>query len=172
MSSDDEAKAAAPKTGGSRFLRKAGESDSGSDSESESEEESSSDDEEKGKKKSRFLRTDATDEDSSDEDGGKRVVKSARDKRLEEMETSGKQMDNALKINDWVAISNGEFFIANMKAMRIIDRRLQNSTNLCAWLSGSRMLQSLFRHSTFAPLPTSNPLSMQPSQRRRKPRKK
>ena len=44
---------------------------------------------------------------SSDEDEGKRVVKSAREKRLEEMEGAGKQMDNALKINDWVAISNG-----------------------------------------------------------------
>ena len=47
------------------------------------------------------------DEESSDEDEGKRVVKSAREKRLEEMEGAGKQMDNALKINDWVAISNG-----------------------------------------------------------------
>ena len=68
MSSDDEATKAAPK---SRFLRKSGDSDSGSSSESESEEESMSEDEEKGKKKSRFLRTDATDDESSDEEAGR-----------------------------------------------------------------------------------------------------
>ena len=123
MVPDDEApKAAAPKAEGSRLLRKGGDSDSGSDTESESEEESMSEDGDKGKKRSRFLRTDATDEDSSDEDSGKRVVKSARDKRLEEMEGSGKQMDNALKINDWVAVSNGEYSI---------DRFGDGSTNDC-----------------------------------------
>ena len=65
------------------------------------------DDEEEAKpKRSKFLKS-GEDEESSDEDEGKRVVKSAREKRLEEMEGAGKQMDNALKINDWVAISNG-----------------------------------------------------------------
>ena len=68
-------------------------------------EEPSSDEEEKPKR-SRFLKT-GSDDDSSDEDEGKRVVKSAKEKRLEEMEAAGKMMDNALKINDWVAISNG-----------------------------------------------------------------
>jgi translation initiation factor 3 subunit C len=34
-------------------------------------------------------------------------MRSARDKRLFQMEATGKVMDNALKINDWVAISNG-----------------------------------------------------------------
>lgn len=116
ISSDNEAqKPAAPKSG-SRFLRKAGESDSDSDSDSETEESMS---EGEGKpKKSRFLRTDATDEDTSDEEGGKRVVKSARDKRLEEMEASGKQMDNAVKINDWVAISNGDQSFAHSNVAR------------------------------------------------------
>ena len=58
-------------------------------------------------RRSRFLRTES-DEDESDEEAT-RVVKSAKDKRLEEMEACGKTMDNALKINDWVAISNGAF---------------------------------------------------------------
>ncbi|GJE95438.1 eukaryotic translation initiation factor 3 subunit 8 [Phanerochaete sordida] len=110
MSSEDETpKPAAPagKPAMSRFLRGAGDSDSSDDSESESEDESemSEDEDDKGKKKSRFLRTE-DDEESSDEEEGKRVVKSAKDKRLEEMEAAGKMMDNALKINDWVAISN------------------------------------------------------------------
>lgn len=108
MSSEDEApKPATSKPAMSRFLRGADDSDSSDESESDSESESemSGDEDDKTKKKSRFLRTE-DDEDSSDEDEGKRIVKSARDKRLDEMEASGKMMDNALKINDWVAISN------------------------------------------------------------------
>jgi translation initiation factor 3 subunit C len=94
----------------SRFLRTANASDSSSSSSSsESEDEDESDDEgveHKGTKpKSRFLRD--SDEEESDEEV-KRVVKSARDKRLEEMEATGKAMDNALKINDWIAISSGK----------------------------------------------------------------
>jgi len=114
MSSDDEGAAAAPKAPAakpamSRFLRSGGSDSSSSDededeSESEDESEDSDEDKEGGKKRSRFLRTESDDE-GSDEDV-KRVVKSARDKRLDEMEACGKTMDNALKINDWVAISN------------------------------------------------------------------
>lgn len=52
----------------------------------------------------------SSDEGESDgEDEAKKVVKSAKDKRLDEMEATGKVMDNALKINDWVAISNGMY---------------------------------------------------------------
>lgn len=107
MSSEDEGPKPAAKPAMSRFLRSAG-SSSSDDSESESEDESEmSDDEEgQGKKKSRFIRTSDTEDDDSDEDV-KRIVKSAQAKRLEEMEASGKLMDNALKINDWVAISTG-----------------------------------------------------------------
>ena len=53
----------------------------------------------------------ASNDDDSDEDV-KRVVKSAQAKRLEEMEASGKLMDNALKINDWVAISTGVWTVS------------------------------------------------------------
>lgn len=114
MSSGDEDDAAASKPAAaakpamSRFLRKTG-SDSSSNSDEDSEEESEMSEDEgqkETKKKSRFLRSDSEGEES-DEDV-KRVVKSARDKRLEEMEATGKVMDNALKINDWVAISNGK----------------------------------------------------------------
>ncbi len=112
LSSGDEAapaKAVPAKPAMSRFLRLADGSDSSS-SESKSEDEDSSDDgddapkEAKTKAKSAFLRD--SDEDESDEEV-KRVVKSARDKRLEEMEATGRAMDNALKINDWIAISTG-----------------------------------------------------------------
>jgi translation initiation factor 3 subunit C len=113
LSSDEDASPAKPaapaKPAMSRFLRTANASDSSSSSSSESEDEDESDDEgaaHKGAKpKSRFLRD--SDEEESDEEV-KRVVKSARDKRLEEMEATGKAMDNALKINDWIAISSGK----------------------------------------------------------------
>jgi len=112
LSSDEDASPTKPATPAkpamSRFLRTANASDSSSSS-SESEDEDESDDEgvmHKGEKpKSRFLRD--SDEEESDEEV-KRVVKSARDKRLEEMEATGKAMDNALKINDWITISSGK----------------------------------------------------------------
>lgn len=106
-SGDEQAppKPAAKPTGMSRFLRTAGSDSSSSESESESEEEEIEPDTEK--KKGRFLRGDSDDEDSEDDEDVKRVVKSSKDKRLEEIEATGKVMDNALKINDWVAISAG-----------------------------------------------------------------
>jgi len=115
LSSDEDASPAKPaapaKPAMSRFLRTANASDSSSSSESESEDEDESDDEggahKEVKPRSRFLRD--SDEEESDEEV-KRVVKSARDKRLEEMEATGKAMDNALKINDWIAISSGRLF--------------------------------------------------------------
>ncbi|KAI0949502.1 hypothetical protein AcW1_009095 [Taiwanofungus camphoratus] len=126
LSSDDEAPKAAPPAGRpamSRFLRGAGSGSSDESSEDEDdEEESEMSDAEEGeggraeKKRSRFLRTES-DEDESDEDV-KRVVKSARDKRVDEMEATGRVMDNALKINDWVAIST-EFD----KLVRMVQRQ-------------------------------------------------
>lgn len=115
MSSDDEGpKQAAPaaKPAMSRFLKSAGDSDSSDDSSDDDESEMSSDEEEQKKPKvGRFVHG-ASSDDESDEDV-KRVVKSARDKRTDEMEATGKSMDNALKINDWVAISNGALLIAH-----------------------------------------------------------
>ncbi|KAL4642550.1 hypothetical protein ACB092_02G027000 [Castanea dentata] len=52
----------------------------------------------------RDYRIDSNANDSDDSDGEKRVVKSARDKRLEEMSTTVDQMKNATKINDWVSL--------------------------------------------------------------------
>ena len=105
-SGDEEApqKPAAKPTGMSRFLRTAGSDSSSSESESESDEEEIEPDMEK--KKGRFLRSDSDEESENDEDV-KRVVKSSKDKRLEEIEATGKVMDNALKINDWAVISAG-----------------------------------------------------------------
>jgi translation initiation factor 3 subunit C len=94
----------------SRFLRTEGD-DSESSSEDDDEDSDESDEadeaaEKPQKKTSRFLVGAGGDDDES-EDEVKRVVKSAKDKRLDEMEVSSKVIDNAVKINDWVAINNG-----------------------------------------------------------------
>ncbi|KZO95596.1 hypothetical protein CALVIDRAFT_499931 [Calocera viscosa TUFC12733] len=95
----------------SRFLRTAGE-DSDEESSEEEEELEDDDDEEEEEapaeqKKtpgSRFLK--GADSESESEEEEKKIVKSAKDKRVEEIEACAKSMDNALKINDWVKIQD------------------------------------------------------------------
>lgn len=84
--------------------------DSGSDSGSDSDDSGSdSDDSDTPKAKGNRFLAGADSDDSDDEsDDGKKVVKSAKDKRLEEIEASVHIIENAQKINDWVTISSGE----------------------------------------------------------------
>lgn len=97
------------------FLRDDLASDSDSDSEDSDSDDSDSDDSDSdsdagkaaakgGRTASAFLRGAAAED--SDSDDERKVVKSAKDKRLDEMEATVKIIENASKINDWVAISN------------------------------------------------------------------
>jgi translation initiation factor 3 subunit C len=55
----------------------------------------------------RFLRDAESESDSDSEAEGAKVVKSAKDKRVEEIQSTIKAIDNGKKINDWNVISNG-----------------------------------------------------------------
>jgi translation initiation factor 3 subunit C len=81
------------------------------DQQTESEDESSSGDEEgKGTGANRFLKPSgggAEDSEESEDEDRVTVVKSAKDKRLEELEGTIRLIDNAVKINDWPVISTG-----------------------------------------------------------------
>jgi translation initiation factor 3 subunit C len=96
------------KPAASRFLRKVGSSSSSSSSDEEDDDASAaSDTVTKKKQKQNFLVSDS--EDEAGEDGVKRIPIRAIDKRIQQMEATGSAMDNALKINDWVATSAGAF---------------------------------------------------------------
>lgn len=102
-----------------------------SEEEEASEEEASSSSDEGGKSGvSKFLRDVASSDESEDEDKVT-VVKSAKDKRLEELEGVVKVIDNASKIGDWSTIATGELtplLLSNPKAANT--GPLQNSTSL------------------------------------------
>lgn len=84
------------------------EEESDDQNEGSDDDDSSSDDSEVGKSGvSRYLRGHSESDESEDEDKVT-VVKSAKDKRLEELETVTRLIENAQKINDWSSISTGQ----------------------------------------------------------------
>ncbi|PYI12016.1 eukaryotic translation initiation factor 3 subunit EifCc [Aspergillus sclerotiicarbonarius CBS 121057] len=90
-----------------------------SSEEEESEEEESSEDEDAGKTgANRFIKNVSESEESEDEERVT-VVKSAKDKRLEELENTIKLIENAEKINDWAVIST-EFDKLNRQIVKIV----------------------------------------------------
>lgn len=97
-------------------------SESEEDSEVESEESDESDESEESDASSedgktganRFLvGSDDESGDSDDEDRG-HIVKSAKDKRLEDLESTAKSIENALKIQDWTVVSTGKSSLATV----------------------------------------------------------
>lgn len=89
----------------------------------EDEDESSSDDDIKGTGASRFLKPTggADDSDESDSDEGERTVKSAKDKRFEELQGTISKIENAQKNQDWSIISAGMFTLQWLDSMQMAD---------------------------------------------------
>lgn len=111
-SGDEQPKTTQPAAGRSRFL-KGSDSDSDSD-DSDSDDESldsddDSDDEPRadGKKAptSRFMKGAADSDDSDSEEEVKKVVKSAKDKRIDDMQTIVDHIESAKKSSDWTSIN-------------------------------------------------------------------
>ena len=151
LSSGDELQPARPapsaaKPAMARFLKTAGSDSSDSDSSDDSDSDS---DEEKPRRSGLPLHSDSEDEDSEEEAKGARIM-SAQEKRLAEMEATGKAMDNALKISDWVVISNGKPKSHPWHDPKLLSC-LKNSTSLRAWFKSSRMSQNQSPHSTSRP---------------------
>jgi translation initiation factor 3 subunit C len=82
------------------------------DEDEEEEDEDSSSDDEDGKKTgaNAFLKSADSESDESSDEEGTKVVKSAKDKRIEELEGTVKAIENGQKINDWGSISAGMRF--------------------------------------------------------------
>lgn len=74
-----------------------------------SDSDASTNDEGDGKRAvNRFVRSDNdSDSEESSDDEQVKIVKSAKDKRLEELESTVKAIENGQKINDWGSISTG-----------------------------------------------------------------
>jgi translation initiation factor 3 subunit C len=82
--------------------------------EDEDEDEETSEDEDGVKKTgaNRFVRGVGSESEESSDDERAKVVKSAKDKRLEELEGTVRAIENGQKINDWGSISAGISFLA------------------------------------------------------------
>lgn len=78
------------------------------EAEDESEDESDTDDDDKAKTgANKFLKSDDEESDESTDEERPTLVKSAKDKRFEELEATIRSIENAEKINDWAHISSG-----------------------------------------------------------------
>lgn len=94
-----------------RFLRGGSDSDDSDDDDDDMDDSDSDEDKPvtaaAGSKANKFLVGADSDSDSDSEDESRRIVKSAKSKRQDEIDASVKIMENGTKINDWVVISAG-----------------------------------------------------------------
>lgn len=110
----------------SRFLRTADSDSSSSDSDEDSDNDSDA-----GPKRSGLpTHDDSDDEEGDDVDAPGVRIKSATERRLDEMKATGKVMENALKINDWVAISNGMVRKASAILFLILSPRIRQTCTI------------------------------------------
>ncbi len=88
--------------------------------EDESEEESDEDDDDKEKTgANKFLKSDDDESEESEDEERPTLVKSAKDKRFEELEATIRSIENAEKINDWAHIAT-EFDKLNRQVIKLV----------------------------------------------------
>lgn len=130
-------------------------SEEDSDEQEDSDDDSDSSDDEGVKKKgaNAFLKGDSDSESDSDDERAK-VVKSAKDKRFEELEGTIKAIDNGKKINDWGSISSGTFMPRSKEMVQLLTKMPQSSTSSTARLPSSSRAARCQSH-TSRPSPSS-----------------
>ena len=90
------------------------------DDHDKSDEESDEDDDDKGKTgANKFLKSDDDDSEESSDEERPTVVKSAKDKRFEELEATVRSIENGEKINDWAHIAS-EFDKLNRQVVKLV----------------------------------------------------
>lgn len=94
-------------------------SESEDHSDSDSDDSSSDDDDAVKKTGGRGRLFEGSFSDSESEDDTVRVVRSAKDKRFEEIEQAVTSMINGQKINDWVSVQNGKSSIERLTSTKM-----------------------------------------------------
>lgn len=84
------------------------------DDDDDDDDDSESSSAEEGEGIARFLRSDEEDDSSEEEEEKSTIVKSAKDKRFEELEGTIRLVENAEKIGDWAVISTGVLISFNL----------------------------------------------------------
>ena len=153
--------------------------DSDKDSDDESDDDDSDSDSGSETGANRFLKDASSDSESDDEDVNK-VLKSAKDKRFDELEATIRLIENAQRINDWAVISERTFTLDTaleaacamvagyMNSADITVIQSSTSSSARSQLSPSRTM-ARFRSCTSRPLPISRQLWLRHTRSRRSP---
>lgn len=111
-SGDEQPKTTQPAPGRSRFLKGSDDDSNSDDSDSDQESLDSDDSDDDGPRNddkkaptSRFMKGAADSDDSDSEEEVKKVVKSAKDKRIDDMQTIVDHIESAKKSSDWTSIN-------------------------------------------------------------------
>lgn len=118
--------------------------DSEEEDSEEDEDESDDDSDESGSATgvNRFLRSDDEESDDEEEEDKGTVVKSARDKKFEELEGTVRLIENAEKIGDWPVISSGKSSNSSGKLPRLTAYRVRQAQPTAAQTHQGQRWQS------------------------------
>lgn len=116
--SDEEEAKKSKKKAATKDASSSGESDSDDSDDSDEEDSDSDDSSTSGTGVNRFLVSEDGQSAADEEEDKPTVVKSARDKRFEELEGTVRLIENALKIGDWAVISGGRILFYDFKRLK------------------------------------------------------